>query len=209
MEARQRTVGHLQQLYTVVTGVALTLAITKLLDEKAPMPLRIDVIPYFLAYLVTLVPFYHGALRHLDITYFEDAQAKTKPGALMFDWTLLFLESCFLLALALLLQSPKPFGFALCALLGFDCIWAFIACLAFSPETKEHRAEWKWAFINLAAVFLLLVMLLYIESLDAALKPVETFRWVVILLVAVVRTICDYAWNWTYYYPPIGSRSLR
>jgi hypothetical protein len=114
MQTRQRTVGHLQQLYTVVAGVALTLAITKLLDEKAAMPLRFDVIPYFLAYLVTLVPFYHGALRHLDITYFEDAQAKTKAGALMFDWTLLFLESCFLLGLALLLRSPKPFGFALC-----------------------------------------------------------------------------------------------
>src|SRR5437868_5475689 len=105
MEARQRTVGHLQQLYTVVAGVALTLAITKLLDERAEKPVRLEVIPYFVAYLFTLVPFYHGALRHLDVTYFEDNRARPKPGALMFDWALLFLESCLLLGLALLLQK--------------------------------------------------------------------------------------------------------
>lgn len=200
MRERRRTVGHLQQLYTVVVGVALTIAITKLLDEHAAMPVRLPVIPYFFAYLVTLVPFYHGALRHLDVTYFEGGAAKQQRGALMVDWGLLFLESCLLLGLALLLQTPKSFAFGICVLLGFDCAWAFVATLAFSPKHKARRAEWKWALINLVALSALLVILLYIESLDNT-KPVEMLRWAGTVLICVLRTICDYAWCWTYYYP--------
>jgi hypothetical protein len=158
-------------------------------------------VPYFAAYLITLVPFYHGALRHLDITYFEDTRAKTKRGALMFDWGLLFLESCLLLGLAVLLPRPEPFSFALCGLLAFDCVWAFIAALAFSPETKEQRTEWKWALINFVIFCLLILTLLYIDSLDANLKPVDRFRWAGVLLLATARTVWDYAWCWTYYYP--------
>jgi hypothetical protein len=184
-----------------VAGVALTIAITKLVDDKAAMPIRLDVLPYFVAYLTTLVPFYHGALRHLDVTYFEDTRANAKRGALMFDWGLLFLESCLLLGLAVLLQRPEPFGFALCGLLAFDCIWAFIAALAFSPETEDQRAESKWAVINFVIFCLLVLALLYIDSLDANLKPVDRFRWTVILLFATARTVWDYTWCWKYYYP--------
>ncbi len=67
----ERSVSHLQQLYTVVVGLALTVAITNLIDQAAPVPIRMAALPYFVSYLVTLVPFYHGALRHLDVTYLK------------------------------------------------------------------------------------------------------------------------------------------
>jgi hypothetical protein len=197
MDARRRSVEHLQGLYTVVAGVALTLAITKLFDENAPMALRADVLPYFAAYLFTLVPMYHGALRHLDITYFGDEKARARAGALMFDWALLFIESCFLLWLAQVLRKPAAFGWGLCIFLGFDCIWALVANPGFSPEAKEHRTEWKWASINFVAVCFLALSFV----IAAKLGLLTSFRWVFILVVAVARTVWDYAWCWSYYYP--------
>jgi hypothetical protein len=190
----------------VVAGVALTLAITKLLDENAPMPLRLDVLPYFVAYLVTLVPIYHGALRHLDITYFEDESAEAKSGALMFDWALLFIESCFLLGLALLLQKPVAFGWGLCIFLAFDCIWAFVAHLGFSPKKKESRTEWRWATVNFVTVCFLALALVVANAVETKLGLLTSFRWILVLVVAVARTIWDYAWCWSYYYPPASSR---
>ena len=206
MDARRRSVEHLQGLYTVVAGVALTLAITKLFDEKASMPLRVDVLPYFVAYLFTLVPMYHGALRHLDITYFGDEKAGARAGALMFDWALLFIEGCFLLALAEVLQKPAAFGWGLCIFLGFDCIWAFVANLGFAPEAKEHRPEWKWASINFVAVCFLALSLVVADAVEAKLGLLTSFRWIFILVVGVARTIWDYAWCWSYYYPSSSSK---
>jgi hypothetical protein len=208
MDARRRSVEHLQGLYTVVAGVALTLAITKVLDENAPMPVRLDVVPYFVAYLFTLVPMYHGALRHLDITYFEDERIKTRSGALMFDWALLFIESCFLLGLAYLLQKPVAFGWALCIFLGFDCIWAFVANLGFAPEANGSRTEWKWSIINFVAVCFLVMALVIAKTVEVRLGLLTSFRWILILVVAVGRTIWDYAWCWSYYFPSSTSNNV-
>src|SRR5215471_17650873 len=96
---RQRAVKHLQELYTVVTGLALTTAITKLIDQQASTLVNTTVAPYFAAYFCTLVPIYHGALCHFDRTYLSEPHAIPKPGALLVEWVLLFMESCGLLGL--------------------------------------------------------------------------------------------------------------
>ena len=200
-EDRERPIRHLQGLYTVVVGIALTVALTKLIEQDGRIPINFNILPYFIAYLFTLVPFYHGALRHLDITYFEDPDQQTKSGALMADWSLLFIESCVLLTMALLVASPVLFSYTLAVLLLFDTIWAFLAHLAFSPLSSEQCAENKWAIINLITAVLLILAMVYIDSLDKIQKPVEIYRWVVILTVSALRSIMDYYFCWSFYYP--------
>lgn len=195
--SRQRTVTHLQALYTVVVGVALAVALSNLIDQQSSVPVRLEAVPYFVAYVFTLVPFYHGALRHLDIAYFESRTSHTKPGALMVDWSLLFIESCGLLALALLINRPIPFMFTLIALFTFDLLWAFAAHLAFSPTPPEIPAERRWAVINFVAVVVLVGTSIYLDSVDSEAKPVDTYRWIVVATAAVGRTVWDYAWSWT------------
>ena len=198
---RQRTVHHLQQLYTVAVGAALTIALSKLLDQTATYPVRLGVLPYFIAYFVTIVPFYHGALRHLDATYFESPTSITRSGALMCDWSLLFVESCGLLGLAILLQHAVAFTVTLVIVIAFDCLWAFGAHLAFSRDPSMNPPEKKWATINFVACILLIFSLLYLDSLDAKQKPVEVYRWIVVVSIAFARTVWDYAWCWPFYYP--------
>ena len=198
---RARSLHHLQGLYTVVVGLALVSAITHLIDQSQPVPIRFSALPYFAVFLITLVPFYHGALRHLDITYHEDPDKATRPGALLADWSLLFIESCLLLALSILIARPEPFVYALVALLFFDVFWAFAAHLAFSAKSREYHAERKWAIINVVTSVLLVLVAVYLHSLDPTLKPVETYRWLAVVAICAARTIFDYVLCWSYYYP--------
>src|SRR5437870_3091779 len=169
-ESRRNTVRHLQELYSVVTGVALTLAITGIVDRQkgTEVVLRFEQLPYFLTYLLTVVPFYHGTLRHLDMTYFEDPTVRTREGALMFDWALLFIQSCLLLGLALFTGDPKQFVWMLVIVLGVDTLWAYVAYLGFSPDSKADRPESKWAVINLITTILLAVVALLIPRIVAS-----------------------------------------
>jgi hypothetical protein len=65
MDVERESVGHLHGIYTVVVGLALTEAITKLIkpDTASFPPIHCELAPYFFAFLFTLVPIYQGNLR--------------------------------------------------------------------------------------------------------------------------------------------------
>src|SRR5437773_2373976 len=53
-KARARGVEHLQQLYTVATGLSLAVSIKNLIDTEninAAIPIEFSVIPYFASYI--------------------------------------------------------------------------------------------------------------------------------------------------------------
>lgn len=112
-----------------------------------------------------------------------------------------FVEASLLLGLAVLIRKPQAFGYGLATLLVFDALWAFGANLAFSAKEEYNRSEWRWALINLVTSALLILAFVYLDTLDPSAKPIETYRWRVLLTVAIGRTIWDYWWCWSYYYP--------
>jgi len=118
----------------------------------------------------------------------------------MVDWSLLFIESCGLLTLALLISRPEAFSYTFIGLLAFDAIWAFVAYLAFSPDAREQRSEHKWAIINFVTVVVLIIAMVALDAVDPH-KPIATYRWILLTTVASARTIWDYCWCWSYYYP--------
>jgi len=194
------SVVHLQGLYTVLVGLALTEAITTLIDSKTDPPIHFEFIPYFLAYLVTLVPIAHGALRHLDVAYLENSSETPRRGALMVDWSLLFVEGCGLLVLALFIRHPETFLYIFTGLLAFDALWAFIAYLAFSPDREKWTTEAKWAAINFVAAFFLVIVVIVLDAFSRH-NPISLYRWAIVLLVAFGRTVWDYTWCWPHYFP--------
>ena len=138
----QRSVEHLQNLYTVIVGLAMSIAMLQFFGDDSGMDfLKWPTTAYLVTFLFTLVPFYHGALRHLDLTYFESPGKAIKSGALLADWSLLFVEACLFLAMARLIDNYLLFVIVWCSLLGLDVIWAFSAHLAFTPKPKFDLAE--------------------------------------------------------------------
>jgi hypothetical protein len=108
---RENSVKQLCELYNVVVGLALATAIYKVIDENAVyLPISRAHVWTFLVFIITVVPFYHGAVRHLYATYVEHGGSKRiKNGALLIDYALLFAEGGVFVGLAYLIQSPSGF----------------------------------------------------------------------------------------------------
>ncbi len=200
-EAQANSVRNLENLYSVIVGLGLSLAIFNLIDTtRGAVPIKLELVPFFLAFLVTLIPFYHGALRHLDITYVEKGGKQVRTGALLADFSILFIESCFLLALAVLLPTPQFFAWGLATLLSIDTIWGFAAHIGFSQEVKP-KAELRWALINLITTGVLVIYFGAIGIFPPTAGASEPKLAIGILSVSVVRTVIDYALCWNFYYP--------
>src|SRR3981189_1167917 len=108
-DARENSVRQLSDIYNIVTGVALALAITKLVDPNASwFPIRNDFAINFLTFLAIMVPFHQGAVRHLFATYVENGgSSRIRRGALALDFFILFAEACLFVALAQLLEKSQ------------------------------------------------------------------------------------------------------
>lgn len=200
MTPQENSVKQLSELYNVVVGIALTLSITKIIDLGAPdIPINWSALLTFLSFLVTIIPFHHGTVRHLYATYVEaGGSTRIKRGALAIDFLLLFFQACLFIALSLLIQKPELFLNVLIGLLVVDCIWGVLAYLAFTGA-QAQLAEKKWALINLAAGVLLFAL--------AKLGPPLLGGWAdtmnqLVFVICLVRTIADYITSWDFYYPP-------
>ena len=200
-ESKANSVRNLEHLYTTGVALALSLAIYNLIDTtRATVPFKLELWPFFVAFLITLIPFYHGALRHLDITYIEKGGKQVHKVALLLDFLILFIESCAFIVLAVLLLKPLFFVWGLVALLVFDAIWAFIVSLGFLKDVKP-KAELRWALINLIFTVILSVYLIIFNFVPRAIYVSDIKLITGILCFSILRTIIDYAWCWNIYFP--------
>jgi hypothetical protein len=197
---RDRSVKSLTTLYTVVIGVALAQAVRGVIDPQQGLhSLSWQSTLLFLAFVVTLFPFFHGALRHLDDTYVESTIDHIRDGALVIDFFLLFGHALAFVVLSLLLKQPSQFAWCLVGLLSVDVVWGVFAHFSSSAKTVGG-AEGKWTLINL--VFILVGgPFLYFrgvgfdevgDGLQVAL-PIAAF--------CALRSLLDYRWCWEFYFP--------
>ena len=200
------TVKNLQELYTVTAGIALALGIEQLAGKggavavagNGPFDVMRRVLPTFVAFLVTLVPFYHGALRHLDRVYIDAAGRDVRRGSLLADFFLLFIESCFLVFAALFVADARTLGLVLAGLFVLDAVWGLAFYLAFT-RNRRPWVELRWVQINIIAGPLLAAIVLLAPQL-AGIAP-HAILPVPVAAVAVLRTVVDYWLSWEFYFP--------
>src|SRR6267154_31411 len=193
----ERSVDWLQRLYAVVIGLALTEGFKNIVNAtNSALPnasifervLRVETWP-FIALIFTIVPFFHGANRHLDDLYVF-RNATVKDFALLIDFLFFFIQGAVFYWMALVIQNPRHFFQVYCALLVLDIVWAM--SVFFYAEAGWKRVK-TWVWINLiafsvAALFLATPLL----NANAQVHAVG--------VVAVVRTVFDYAYQWHSYY---------
>ena len=190
---KERSVDSLQKIYAVVVALAVTTAIQSLLkDPVAATLLALSQImtglPAFVAFLVTLVPFWHGMNRHLDRCYLEKKSAVVQ-GALLLDFVTFFIEASLLFAAAWSLRSGIYSFAALGALLLVDMLWGFISYQIHFPGQKSHVR--MWSAINLVAIVIAILVVDY---------PFQ-HKSIVLMVVAILRSIVDYGFCWDFYFP--------
>lgn len=196
----ENSIRSLVTLYTVVVGAALSVAVTGVIDTtnglRAATPTSICL---FIAFIATLFPFVHGAVRHLDDAYLEDPEAQIKDGALVVDFVLLFFHALAFLVLSLLLKKPNHFAWGLVVVLSIDVVWGFFAHFAASSQ-KVGSAEFKWAVINLIVVAIGVTSLIATEIyLDDLAEPIKLA--VATMFIAILRSVADYVSCRTFYFP--------
>jgi hypothetical protein len=194
-ESQRQSVEHLQGLYSVVVALSLTLAAERLfpIEKDGPSPARAFVLAA--ALLVTLIPFYHGALRHLDELYGHGTGQAAHSFSVLVDFLLLFLESCVFLAMgASITQKSDVFGWLFFALLTLDVAWAYVTT-TFLVTPAQRAAPKMWLKVNLGFGLTLLASLVLFR---VAWPQSDAWPYV-ILVVALARTATDYAFSWKFY----------
>ncbi len=196
----ENSVKNLITVYTVVIGVALTLAIVELVNpDEGLNSVTLSAIFLFIAFIITMIPFYHGALRHLDDVYIENDNPHLKKEVLLFDFAFLFLHGIAFVILSLLLSRPGQFAWILIILLVIDIAWGLFVHYVSSLQ-GPYSAEGRWALINsifvIAGAFLLIINNIYLEDI-----PISTSASAIIMILCVSRTIADYYFCGSFYFP--------
>jgi hypothetical protein len=67
------------------------------------------------------------------------------------------------------------------------------------------------ASASFSAVTALIVVLVALHMIAGAARSpaaehVDTYRWMLLMVVAVGRTVWDYSWCWNFYYPQDGGK---
>lgn len=202
IEARFNSIKQLCDLYIVVISIAAGLAFRDIVDPGIrPIPIRIDRLVLFGAFMITVIPFFHGGVRHLYATYIEvGGSSRVKNWVVLIDYYLLFVGGGLFVALSSCLDNAHAFAVVLTGLLTLDIVWGILAQIGFGG-TQAQRTELSWAKINAVTVVVLLMFLLTERALLGA-RLGETDLRLFLLLLASVRTGVDYYWNHAFYCPP-------
>ncbi len=200
-KAIERSVDHVQRIYAVIIALAISQAIQSLLKNPNDTIGELNLahipagLPAFIAFLVTLVPFWQGMNRHLDRCYLEKKTVVVQR-ALLLDFAVFFVEAIFLFGAGWSIKSDINTFYWLGGLLCVDMIWAIVSHYIHFPGTKSHAL--KWSAINVCAI---VIAILVVEF------PFQHKQFV-LTVIAVGRTIADYVFSGGFYFPspPVVSR---
>lgn len=198
-QAIERSVDSVSKIYAIVIGLALSESIKTLIirNQQGNPDLSLATLltgaPAFVAFVVTLVPFWHGMNRHLDRCYLEKT-ATVAQGALLFDFAVFFVEASLLFISGWALRSDLVTFYCLGAVLLIDMLWGFISHQIHFPNQKSHVV--KWAAINLVAGM---------AALGVVAFPFK-MKSTVLMAVAITRSIVDYWLCWDFYFPPLPTK---
>jgi hypothetical protein len=230
-EAQKDVSGRLMDLYAVGTGLALAIGVERMVrfTDESDALIRWESLPLFIALVATLIPFYHGALRHLYKRWIESHDCMTRRS-MMVDFVMLFVGVVVMLAMGFVLTQPWTFAVALVALLVLDCLWALTfdylvdrpvrqrmtdwlsrllkASLAFARDPLSRsrpgaHPELNWLWLNLGALVVAVPALAVLAWTGSSVDSVGFS--LAVMAFALLRTLLDYWVNAGFYFPGVPS----
>jgi hypothetical protein len=203
------TISSLKEIVTIVTGVTITNGIVVFLTDgdytniKDFKDLALQTIVLFLLLVGNIIRFYHGNMRHLDVTYLVKFEADSsgdinRPGRrnVAIDFFVIFAQSLIFAALSFYLGEPTEFFTIFAGLLILDVVW-FLSVYQYTPDRKAFEHQKRWTLNNTIAVFALLTTTAVSRTLD----PVLLFC--LFALIIALNTIVDFVISWDFYFPSL------
>ena len=203
VRAVESSIEALQKFHSTVIALALGSGVLKLITsiEAAEGPIEIyTAAALSVAFVSTIVPFYHGMSRHLHETHVVPVTvgSHTKVVPFLLDIFAFIIEAGLLVAMSRALDAPTLFLVLWSCLLGIDIVWSL------SIWRIQHGPKPKWALNNflwlvIAWLFWVGVQRVPMTYLDAVAASVLLVTGIAV--VEVLRSVRDYKINWHYYFP--------
>ncbi len=188
-----RSVDSLKGIYAIMVALAITNSINTLFKGNPESIIDESIlihIPILTAFFFTIVPFFHGMNRHLDVSYLTKT-TKTQ-GFLLFDFFIFCLESITLVIFSIRYTNELEGFYILAVLLVVDVIWGILASIIHYRKVKIGTIN--WVAINVITIFIGFLILRFISPLS---------QKYFLCLLAIFRTIFDYKVNWQFYFPKV------
>ena len=190
-EINKRTVEGLQRLYAIVVALALTTGIRVLLESTGIIKdVNQDInqsesIFLFIAFLITLIVFYHGMNRHLEDTFLINNKYERRREGLPIDILVFIIEGGLFVTMAFAITDPKLFFYSWSLLLAIDIVWSILVYLIQNSERP------LWALNNFIFLIAAWISWFYIRQGDV----------IAIAVIQILRNITDYSMYWWFYFP--------
>ena len=104
------TVRFFEQLYAIVVGLGLALAVEQVLDlGSGDLSVRFANLPVFLAYINIAFPLAHASVRYLELAYVDRTVGRLGKGRVLADLMLGTGHFLWLITLSFLVARPAAF----------------------------------------------------------------------------------------------------
>jgi hypothetical protein len=182
----ERSVTNLQALNNIIIALALTRAISGFRS------FGVDAFLNLIVFVVTLLPFHHGASLYLYDVYTRNDF--TKPFEGLLDFIFFFTEAIVFFLMGSSLTDNPFFIKSVLFLFGIDILWLIgVYLFNLSKGTIFEKVK-KWLYLNII-MFVSVVFCMY-----STLFSIE-IRLYILALLAILRTGFDYGLQWKYYWP--------
>jgi hypothetical protein len=197
-------VNSLKEIMTIIVGLALTNSII----QREIKDIRMESVIIFVLSVITMIRFYHGNFRHLDVTYSfynykvdsisQSVKQHPREEKVSLDFFFILIESLILGLMSFYQRIPLYFFLTFIILLIVDVFWFFLASqLTESKEVFKHQRY--WTISNFITIIALLFALLFMNSQLVNLG--ENIMIYVLSFIIFANSFLDYKFNWTFYFP--------
>jgi hypothetical protein len=191
-ERRTSSVRHLQNLYSIGVTVALGFAFERTIASES----KERAIPLLIAFILTLLPFYHGTVRHLDDAYIF--RRVNRNEAILAESLARFLEACLFFGLAASVDKPIFFAWMYVTLLIVNIGWSWLTEVACVKPERRLSAPHDWRDVNLVTVAIAISCLTALHTFRLASNE-SVLLEVGLVVVTFARTTADYRKSWGFY----------
>ena len=196
-EAIKSAILALQQIYTVILGLALGEAFKQVVSEnKDVLQRKVDwsKLPNLVSLMALIIPFLHGLNRYFFEVYIahNDVYIAHNHGYgiyLLVDCIAFTIEGglFFLLARSLSRAESTRFYFTVAILLCIDIVWGSFIWHFHTPSVKP------WVIVNLIFGSLMIIILVLLRE--------RAYCQAMCVVLVISRSVCDYIFSWTFYFP--------
>ena len=223
---KKHNIDNLQTIYAIIMALAFGQAISTFFTNPMNNSYYLSknilyYIPHLLTFICLIIPFYHGMNRYLEYYYIDNYHKyKLKNSLLMIDILFFFSEAFLFFAFAATYKTGAFSFYFIFFIITLDIFWVIIT--SNKKILIDNRYYYKgknkikqknissydllnplnnkkiklWSVINLYYLLIIIIclLILYILQLPYFINVI------IIMIVTLLRTICDYYYGWDFYF---------